>query len=235
MVFKICTGCKNNLPINNYTWKYKSKDIRETKCKNCRSSLHKEWFKKTKQKRLDLKESKLTNRQCKRCKQDFKPKDNRQRYCSYSCCQNYKRYQYTCINCKRKIGSVRPKLNNKYKCIKCATWEYHQKKNKPKYITPNGYKIIRVYEENCSYRIFEHRYIVEQHLKRKLVKGEIVHHINYDKSDNRLENLEVMTQKQHRKLHGNVNFLIKDLIKKDFVYFDKSSLEYKLKEKIKNE
>lgn len=43
--------------------------------------------------------------------------------------------------------------------------------------------------------------VAEQILGRPLDKGEIVHHRNGDKRDNRAENLEVMTQSEHVRLH----------------------------------
>lgn len=47
----------------------------------------------------------------------------------------------------------------------------------------------------------EHRYLMEQHLGRKLTRKEVVHHINGNKLDNRLENLVVMNISEHTTLH----------------------------------
>lgn len=46
-------------------------------------------------------------------------------------------------------------------------------------------------------RVLEHRYIMEQHLKRKLEIREEVHHINGIKTDNRLKNLELVIKEKH--------------------------------------
>jgi predicted DNA-binding protein (UPF0251 family) len=49
--------------------------------------------------------------------------------------------------------------------------------------------------------IREHDYIMEKHIGRALTKDEVVHHINGIKTDNRLENLQLMTRAEHMKLH----------------------------------
>src|SRR3990167_4772291 len=70
-------------------------------------------------------------------------------------------------------------------------------------VTTQGYIAIWLpaYPTSNKRYVLEHRYLMEQRLKRSLNRNEHVHHINGNKQDNRIENLIVLTSSAHQHRH----------------------------------
>lgn len=99
-----------------------------------------------------------------------------------------------CDNCKKKIfrkkWHVLHRKNNfcSQKCHYAFCTE-----NSKGHIKKNGYRYISIKGKQYA----EHRLVIEGQLGRKLHKGETVHHINGQRADNRLENLELRMRGNH--------------------------------------
>lgn len=55
--------------------------------------------------------------------------------------------------------------------------------------------------KNAQGYVAEHRLVMEAYLGRYLNRSESIHHMNEDKSDNRVENLKIVTTSEHSKIH----------------------------------
>lgn len=65
------------------------------------------------------------------------------------------------------------------------------------------YGYVMIYEPNHPNKsfggfVYEHRHVVEQAFGRYLASDEQVHHINGVKDDNRIDNLQVLSEREHR-------------------------------------
>lgn len=80
-----------------------------------------------------------------------------------------------------------------------ATQGKPRRRGKP-YKTSHGYIRLTV-NGRC---IYQHVYVAETAIGRRLNPGEVVHHINCNRADNRPENLLVCSGKYHRELHSRM-------------------------------
>jgi hypothetical protein len=70
-------------------------------------------------------------------------------------------------------------------------------------------------------RVMEHRAVMEDHLGRPLREGEIVHHIDQDKTNNSLENLYICKGRAgHLKAHHSLNVLATSLLQDGVIIFN---------------
>ena len=70
------------------------------------------------------------------------------------------------------------------------------KRDGERWLDKDGYAHIR----KDSYAMFEHKYIWEQHYG-KVPENWMIHHKNGIKGDNRIENLEICSRKEHGLKH----------------------------------
>jgi len=85
-----------------------------------------------------------------------------------------------------------------------------------------------------GYRGKEHIFIAEKKLGRPLKKGETVHHIDGDKTNNDPNNIYIFkTGSDHAQAHKSLRKLSYELVKKGIIKFDYIKGEYNIK-KTKN-
>lgn len=62
----------------------------------------------------------------------------------------------------------------------------------------------------------------------KIPKGWVIHHIDMNRINNDLDNLIALPHGEHLKLHGTLNKLAEELIKRGIIKFNKEKLQYEL-------
>jgi hypothetical protein len=88
-------------------------------------------------------------------------------------------------------------------CSRPCMWSQNGGRNRKDatwWTCPKGYIIGRIWEDGKQREVKQHRHFMEVHLGRRLLANEDVHHVNGVKTDNRLENLQVVDHGQHSRI-----------------------------------
>jgi hypothetical protein len=198
---KNCAVCSTKFTTKNYRQKYCSPDCKVKRlgvsiCKQCNKEFPIKshttgelcstdcWYK----------YYEIHGKKTKICPVCDSPYHGPNRTCSSKC--GYRNVRITnpnrignCLNCG--IDIIDKKPGTKYCSRSCSSSKYQSEnqiyKDGDKVKTADGYIRIKINNKWMQ----EHRYVMEQHIGRKLHKEEKIHHKNANRSDNRLENLEL--------------------------------------------
>ena len=138
---------------------------------------------------------------CLICKKEVFRKHEKAKYCSNKCksiASSNRKYRVikVCKQCKKQfelIGKGRKESQKRQFCSQICWYNYKRIEKKRN----NGYIQIYVGKDypgaKKNGRMWEHRFIMQKHIGRIIERSEVVHHKNGIKTENRIENLELVT------------------------------------------
>lgn len=102
---------------------------------------------------------------------------------------------------KHHSAETRERISEAGRAEKNPNW------NGGRMISSHGYIKVLVKRGNKYVYVYEHDLVIETYLGRRLTKEERVHHINKNRQDNRIENLQLLTNSEHAILHNRERYL----------------------------
>ena len=165
----------------------------------------------------------------------------------FECTRDKTWYHFKCDNCEKEWASAKNgKLvlrNNIHFCSECPQYVLMQRQAANAKLAKaaelgkkirGGYTEIYVgpdypYRENTTW-MREHIAVMENHIKKKIPNGMVVHHIDGCKTNNALSNLLLCTVAEHNQCHGKIESIVFDLYQRGIIGFDSVKMEYFYKE-----
>jgi hypothetical protein len=159
-------------------------------------------------------EKRAVEHHCETCHKAFLVEPNQMkrgggRFCSRACRKlaPLTLVTCTCEQCGTEFKAARSRVvrgNGRFCSLSCLATHNNRQRAKPDTVNAQGYVVV----QNPTYpgdgrtkQILEHRLVMERHLGRPLTRDELVHHLG-EKTDNRIEMLQLVTPTEHRALHA---------------------------------
>ena len=162
-----------------------------------------------------------------------------------------RKISHTCLKCKetRELDYYTHQRRKHDFCFKCSPTEVQSGEVRPQssrsnsgrwkggsYISSDGYRMVlcegQYHPSGRQKYKKEHILVMEQHIGRELDTckgggGECVHHIDGDKLNNSIDNLELcIDTRDHRNLHYSLQRVAYELVQNGTIAFNKEKREY---------